>query len=142
MNFTTQLTDTADDSARAAIVRNLLAYNRSQTGIADHRSLAMLIHAEGGQVAGGLWGRTAYGWLFTELLFVPEALRGRGVGKSLLLQAEAEALARGCRGAWLDTFDFQARPFYERLGYRCFGEIGDYPPGFSRYFMKKVLAES
>lgn len=139
MNFTTQLTDTADDSARTAIVRNLLAYNRSQTGIADHRPLAVLIHDEAGQVAGGLWGRTAYGWLFTELLFVPEALRGRGVGKDLLLQAEAEALARGSRGAWLDTFDFQARPFYERLGYECFGEIGDYPPGFSRYFMKKLL---
>ena len=142
MNFTTQLTETADDSARAAIVRNLLAYNRSKTGIADHRPLAVLINDEERRVAGGLWGRTAYGWLFTELLFVPEALRARGVGKALLQQAEAEAIARGCRGAWLDTFDFQARPFYERLGYECFGEIGDYPPGFSRYFMKKVLVES
>ena len=37
------------------------------------------------------------------------------------------------------TFEFQARGFYERLGYRCFGELNDYPTGFARYFMKKAL---
>lgn len=39
----------------------------------------------------------------------------------MLLQAEQEAIARGCRGAWLDTYSFQARGFYERLGYAVFG---------------------
>jgi len=53
--------------------------------------------------------------------------------------AEREAVARGCRGAWLDTFDFQARGFYERLGYACFGEIPEYPIGHTRFFMKKDL---
>lgn len=136
----TVLTDTPEDAARAAIVRGLLAYNHGKTGISDHRPLAVLVHDEGGAVVGGLWGRTAYGWLFTELLFVPDSLRGTGLGRSLLLQAEAEAAARGCHGAWLDTFAFQARPFYERLGYECFGEIGDYPRGSSRFFMKKALS--
>ncbi|CAN5409642.1 GNAT family N-acetyltransferase [soil metagenome] len=139
MNFTTHLTDTPDDQARAAIIKGLLAYNRAQTGISDNRPLAVLVHDAEGQVIGGLWGRTAYGWLFTELLFVPKSLRGKGVGKSLLLQAEAQARERGCHGAWLDTFAFQARPFYEGLGYACFGEIEDYPRGSSRFFMKKDL---
>uniref|UniRef100_UPI000D3B84BE GNAT family N-acetyltransferase n=1 Tax=unclassified Variovorax TaxID=663243 RepID=UPI000D3B84BE len=133
------LTDAPADAARAAIVRGLLDHNLRQTGISDHRPLAVLIHAEDGGVAGGLWGRTAYGWLFTELLYVPDALRGQGLGRSLLLRAEAEAQARGCHGAWLDTFSFQARPFYESLGYECFGEIADYPRGASRFFMKKAL---
>jgi hypothetical protein len=48
-------------------------------------------------------------------------------------------LKRGCHSAWLDTFEFQARGFYERLGYSCFAELRDYPPGFARYFMKKAL---
>jgi hypothetical protein len=56
-----------------------------------------------------------------------------------MLRAEREAMARRCRNAWLDTFEFQARGFYERLGYSCFGELKDYPKGFSRYFMKKAL---
>lgn len=53
--------------------------------------------------------------------------------------AEEEAVRRGCLGAWLDTFSFQARGFYERLGYSVFGVIEGYPPGHSRFFLKKTL---
>jgi hypothetical protein len=45
--------------------------------------------------------------------------------------------ARGCVGAWLDTFSFQARGFYERLGYSLAGTIPDHPLGEARYFMIK-----
>ena len=121
------------------MVEPLVAYNTDQTGIADFKPLAVVLMDSSGDVIGGLWGRTAYGWLFVELLFVPESLRGQGVGSDLMHRAETEAVARGCHAAWLDTFQFQARGFYERLGYTCFGELTDYPPGFSRYFMKKVL---
>ena len=47
--------------------------------------------------------------------------------------------ARGCRYAHLDTFSYQARPFYDRLGYRLFGELENYPPGHSRFFLRKQL---
>jgi GNAT superfamily N-acetyltransferase len=86
---------------------------------------------------GGLYGRTGFRRLFVELLFVPEALRGQGLGGKLLQQAEAQAKARGCLGAWLDTFNAEARRFYERNGYRVFGEIADYPPGNTRFFLSK-----
>jgi GNAT superfamily N-acetyltransferase len=76
-----------------------------------------------------------------ELLFVPKEYRGAGLGTELMRLAEEEARRRGCRGAWLDTFSFQARGFYERLGYSVFGTIGDHPPGHSRFFMKKALAD-
>jgi hypothetical protein len=56
-------------------------------------------------------------------------------------QAEREAIRRGCRGAWLDTFSFQARGFYERLGYTVFGTIAGCPPGHSRFFLKKDLGQ-
>ena len=56
-----------------------------------------------------------------------------------MLRAETEAIGRRCHSTWLDTFEFQARGFYERLGYICFGQLHDYPPGFARYFMKKAL---
>jgi GNAT superfamily N-acetyltransferase len=80
-----------------------------------------------------------YDWLFIELLFVPESLRRRGVGTELMQRAETEAVARGCHSAWLDTFEFQSRGFYERLGYALFGELRDYPNGSARYFLKKAL---
>jgi hypothetical protein len=39
----------------------------------------------------------------------------------------------------LDTFDFQARGFYERNGYELFGTLDDCPPGHKRYYLKKAL---
>ena len=66
---------------------------------------------------GGLWGRTVYDWLFVEHLFVPEHLRGRGLGTALMRKAEEVAIARDCIGVCLDTFDFNAPGFYRKLGY-------------------------
>ena len=132
------LTDLPDLSARDVIATGLGGFNTAQAGPGEWRRLAVLIK-EGEAVRGGLWGVTSYGWLFTELLFLPEEFRGRGLGADILGRAEAEARARGCTGAWLDTFEFQARGFYERLGYRVFGQIDDHPPGRARYFMKKTL---
>ena len=54
-------------------------------------------------------------------------------------KAEQIALEHGCVGVWLDTFAFQARPFYEKLGYTCFGQIDDHPRGSARYFLQKRL---
>lgn len=140
MDYTIRLTDTRDDAVRGAILAPLVAYNRAKSGRDDPRPLVLTLEDSGGQVVGGLWGRTAYDWLFVELLFVPEAIRGSGIGRDLLTRAEHEAIARGCHSAWLDTFEFQARGFYERLGYTCFGELANYPAGSSRYFFKKSLS--
>jgi GNAT superfamily N-acetyltransferase len=142
MDYTIRLTDIADESTRHAVLDPLVAYNRAMTGRDDHRPLILTIDAPTGEVIGGLWGQTAYDWLFVALLFVPEFLRRRGVGRDLLLRAEREALSRGCHSAWLDTFEFQAPGFYERLGYQCFGTLADYPHGSARYFLRKALTST
>ena len=84
---------------------------------------------------GEIWG----GWLQVDVLWVAAALRGRGEGARLMAAAEAYAAQKGCVGVVLDTFSFQARPFYERLGYRVFGQLDDYPPGHTRFYMEKRL---
>jgi GNAT superfamily N-acetyltransferase len=141
MHLEFQLSDAGDPAAREVIVRGLSLFNEANTGKLDHRPIAVLLRdPESGATLGGLWGRTAWRWLFVELLFVPEAMRRGGVGRELMRRAEAEALERGCHAAWLDTFSFQARGFYEKLGYSLFGRLDDYPPGHSRFFMRKELA--
>ena len=137
MSFTIRTTDAPDESVRKLLIGSLLSYNETQSGRHDLRPLTIAIDDGAGKVVGGLLGRTAYDWLFVELLFVPESLRGRGVGTDLMWRAEAEALARGCHSAWLDTF--YGREFYEHLGYTCFGVLDNYPAGTSRSFMRKVL---
>lgn len=88
---------------------------------------------------GGLWGHTYLDWTQVEMLFVPEALRGQGLGSRLLARCEMIARQRGCVGIWLDTFSFQAPDFYLKNGYRTFGVLDAYPAGCSRSFLSKAL---
>lgn len=137
-------TDSVDEAARGTLLRLLVASNEERMGReTDLRPLGLLLKdpATGSDV-GGLWGRTALGWLFVELLYLPPSMRGMGVGTRLMRLAEEEAARRGCHGVWLDTFSFQAPSFYKRLGYEVFGTIADYPPGHSRQFLSKVLKSS
>ncbi|WP_445679247.1 GNAT family N-acetyltransferase [Radicibacter daui] len=133
--------DNPDPALRDAIRDPLVAFNEAQIGKrTDMGLLAIpLTETETGKVIGGLWGRTGFAQLFTELLFVPESLRGQHVGEKLMAMAEEEARRRGCVGAWVDTFSFQALGFYQKLGYSIFGQIEDYPPGHQRYFLSKKL---
>ena len=140
MQYTLTITDIADEEIRKAIVAPLVEYNASQAGPSQNRPIIVVVRDHANTVIGGLWGHTGYEWLFTQLLVVPVGLRGRGIGTEIMQLAEREAVLRGCHGAWLDTFEFQARGFYERIGYKCFGELPNYPNGFSRFFMQKALS--
>jgi len=140
MTPTIELTDTPDWGFWQTLSRPLSAYNERQAGAENARFLILLLkHPETAEIQGGLWSRTMYQWLYVNLLFVPEPLRRQGFGSTLMRRAEAEAVARGCRGALVDTFSFQARPFYERLGYRVFATVEDYPPGHAYFSMQKPL---
>jgi GNAT superfamily N-acetyltransferase len=135
------LTDAPDPAARKAIVEPLVRFNAEQVGRpVDYLPLAILLSdPETDKVIGGLWGDTMFLHLYINLLFIPEPLRHAGLGSQILRQAETEAIRRGCHGAWLDTYSFQALGFYERNGYTAFGTLEDYPPGHSRIFLRKSL---
>jgi GNAT superfamily N-acetyltransferase len=91
-----------------------------------------------GEVKGGIYALTWAGMLFIKWLWIDEAYRRNGHGRKLMASAEEEGRRRGCTAVWLDTFEFQARPFYEKLGYSSFGTL-DYPAGFKRFFLQKAL---
>ena len=124
-----------------AIGLALAAFNRERAGRdAGYQPFALhLMDPETGEPVGGLSGWQVFDWLFIELFHVPEALRGKGYGRALIQRAEAFGRERGALGIWLDTFSFQARPFYEKLGFAVFGTIEDHPKGGARYFMQKRL---
>lgn len=120
-----------------AIYDALDASSRPLIGPARPRLLVIPMHDDNGSVTGGLWGCTIFQWLHVEMLFVPARLRGQGVGSALMASAETEARARGCRGAHVDSFSFQAAPFYLKLGFTRFGVLEDFPPGYDRLFFCK-----
>jgi len=126
---------TAED--REVILLGLQALTQVQASSDAHQSLAVLVRDQDGTVVGGLTGRTFLSWFLVDLFWLPESLRGGGLGTRIMAQAEAEAVRRGCIGAHLNTFSFQAPSFYRRLGYEVFGALDDYPPGHKRVFMCK-----
>ncbi|MFI5014465.1 MAG: GNAT family N-acetyltransferase [Hyphomicrobiales bacterium] len=133
-----RLTDAPDAAAHAVISDGLNAFNDMVTGYADRRSLAVLVSdPDSGEVIGGATGRTSLGLLFIEVVYLPASLRGRDIGTRVIEMMEEEARRRGCRVGVLYTISFQAPGFYQRLGWRVFGEIPCDPPGTSRVFMTK-----
>jgi GNAT superfamily N-acetyltransferase len=134
------LTDAPSPAEREAVLKGLIGFNTAHVGPSGHRPLAVLVKQRGA-VVGGLVGASLHGWCFIEWLYLPETLRRGGLGTTLMRRAEDEARRRQCIGIFLDTFDFQARGFYEKLGYLVFATQDDYPPGHQRYFLQKRLGD-
>jgi ribosomal protein S18 acetylase RimI-like enzyme len=101
---------------------------------------ALRLDDPGGRLMGGLSGVMSWGWLFIDAVWIHPDLRGQGAGRALMAHAESHAAAAGCHSTWLDTF--QARGFYEGIGYRVFGTLEDYPAGQTRSFLRKRLSDT
>jgi GNAT superfamily N-acetyltransferase len=133
-------TSSLDADAAEVVHAGLRAFNDRHAGPGGRARVQLFVRDEDGSVRGGLLGARLWGWLHVEELWVDDSLRGQGWGTKLLAQAEAEARHAGCTRALLDTFEFQALPFYERRGYAVFGVLDDFPPGYRRYYLKKDLS--
>jgi ribosomal protein S18 acetylase RimI-like enzyme len=121
-----------------------------EIGLADHtsssnvpprvvRPLSVVARSDGTAVMGALLGRTVWGWLHIQELWVAEGYRRQGIGRRLMTAAETAAIQGGCSAAYLDTFDFQALSFYEVLGYSTMGVLEHFPFGHTRFFLQKRL---
>jgi GNAT superfamily N-acetyltransferase len=126
--------------AQTVIADGLNAFNDEIVGYSDRVPLHVLVtDPDNGDILGGLSGRTSLGLMFIDVVYLPESLRGRDIGTRMLTLAEDEARRRGCRAGFLLTINFQAPGFYERLGWKVFGEVPCDPPGTSRIFLTKAL---
>ena len=111
----------------------------SSFGPADERPVKFVARDSVGSVVGGILGHTRWRWMYIAKLWVDEIARGQGLGTRLMEAAEDLARSRGCTDVSLDTFDYQARPFYAKLGYELFGTLEGYPPGSHQYYLRKRL---
>ena len=133
-----RIDDNMSPDDESTVVRGLLAFNEAWIGPANEHPVKLVARDDVG-VIGGLIGNIRWRWLYVAKLWVHERARGRGVGTRLLTTAEDLARSRGCTGASLDTFEYQARPFYEKLGYELFGMLDGYPPGYRQFYLRKRL---
>lgn len=131
---------TRDAEAEAAIRGGLAAYNAAHFGAPNIATLDVLVRDDNnGKPVDGLLGHTLFGLFFLDLFYMPEELRGAGLGNRIMALAENKAQRHGCSAAFVYTVPFQAPGFYERHGYHRFGEIAWPPDGATRIFLTKRL---
>ena len=138
-NYRIEIKEHPNSQDAQTIIDGLVQYNTEIAGDYKDTPLSVIVRHENGEIIGGLLGRTYYSWLHINTMWVEERFRQKGIGEKLIKTAEKEALDRDCRFSFLDTYDFQAKRFYQRIGYEVFSAIDDWPDGHQRIFMKKQL---
>ncbi|GAC1653519.1 MAG: GNAT family N-acetyltransferase [Gemmatimonadaceae bacterium] len=128
-----------EEDARA-IVEGLRRLNVAVIGDPQEVPLGIFLRNKSGVVRGGLLGRARWQWLYVATLWLPEPARGARYGTRLMHAAEAWAGLHRCVGVFLDTFEYQALLFYQKLGYELFGTLEGYPPGYRQFYLSKRLS--
>ena len=129
------------DDARV-VHDGLLEFNRAVIGAPREVQLGVFVRDTSGRVVGGLLGHVRWKWVYVAKLWLPDELRGQGIGTRVMREVEEYARGHQCHGIYLDTFEYQALPFYEGLGYEQFGVLEGYPPGYRQFHLRKALRAS
>jgi GNAT superfamily N-acetyltransferase len=121
----------------------IVTFNKSHAPFTQGNNFVSLnfhIKDDSGSVIAGINSLMyCWGMLYVDVLFVEESHRGQQLGSLLLKKVEDEAKSMGASLSHLDTFDWQAKDFYLKVGYEIFGVLDACPPGHIRYYMKKIL---
>ena len=106
----------------------------------EEEQLVFKVENEDKNVIGGCivnihaWGRAVLA-----RLWVDERYRHHGLGSMLIRATEDAAREKGCYYLCLGTMDFQAKPFYEKHGFRVFTVNKDIPMGHKSWSLCKRL---
>jgi ribosomal protein S18 acetylase RimI-like enzyme len=130
--------DHGEDVSKA-IDDGLSSFNRGAIGASGSTPVNVTVRDDDGAIRGGVVGRVFLDSFHISTVWIDDRLRGQGHGKAMMELAEAEGRRHGATNVWLNTLSWQARPFYESLGYSCFGEMPVLNGTERRYFMLKLL---
>ena len=126
-----------------ALSEGIGAYNQNylpdEIGFEKDTNFAVFAKDDKGKVLGGIRAKAFWNYCIIELLWLSEESRGLGLGSQLIASAENFTKDKGFSYMRTEILRFQARPFYEKLGYKVFGELSDYPKGHTTYCLVKAL---
>lgn len=114
-------------------------HSKSIAGLKNETPFSLLMKDASGAIVGGVFAVAFWSGLAIDLFWIAAEYRGSGNGGQLLLRAEEEGRLRGANKAFLNTHTFQAPGFYEKYGYKLYGELKDFPPGHDRRYYVKTL---
>ncbi len=99
----------------------------------------MYVALDKGKLVGGIHVSITDDSMYIGYLVVDEAKRGKGIGKRLMSLIEESAKSHEIYSINLGTVSFQAKEFYEKLGYKVVFTKENDPKGFNSFSMVKEL---
>ncbi|MGQ3890092.1 GNAT family N-acetyltransferase [Legionella sp. CNM-1927-20] len=139
MSYTINFTDQPSAKEIEIIHGGLERHAKQTIGITSFEPFGFMAHDNSGDLIAGCTGVLMYGVLYIKLLWVAETERGKGLGRQLIEKAESFAKRNNCRYITVDTFDWQAKSFYEKMEYKIEHFYNGYEGDSKFYFFRKKL---
>lgn len=114
-------------------------FNVKYIGFEKEGSASVGIIDNGKLIAGAFGCMTVYSIFYVETVFVQKEYRNQGIGAELMKKIEEKAKELGANMIRLDTFDWQGKEFYPKLGYQQVGSYESKEDNFSEYFFVKSI---
>lgn len=140
-----KVNESCTEKDKEYLVRKLVEYNLSKVQSEQSElfiDLSQKIMHDGKIIAGIIARMYCWNIIYIDTLWVDPDYRNEKLGTLLLNAVEQKALENNVHLIHLDTFDFQAKDFYEKQGYEVFGQLDDCPRSHCRYYMKKVMGHT
>ncbi|OGM59575.1 hypothetical protein A3A75_05885 [Candidatus Woesebacteria bacterium RIFCSPLOWO2_01_FULL_39_10] len=119
----------------------LLAHHAKNGHPRKSEKYSIFLKSTNGKVLGGVIVTFLWNGMEVNSLWVDDSISRQGWGRKLMTAVEEEAVKRGCTIAYINTFSYQAPGFYEKLGYKLYGKLEDFPEGSAKNHFSKRLAK-
>ena len=123
--------------------QGIMAFNddsiRELEPVDAEKRFFVMARDDDGALQGGIRASCYWNTLHIELLWLSTHSRGSGIGRRLMGKAEAFARENDCEIALVETTSWQAKPFYEKNGYRLLATLDGRPKGHSTHYLSKSL---
>lgn len=119
------------------LLNGINTFGHEKKGMPHIQLFGLFLKDPHGNEVGGLSGMYCYGCMHIDMLWLDTKARGGGWGKKIMEAAEQKAKERGCSFSTLETMDWEALPFYQKLGYTVEFIRQGYHNTSTMYLMRK-----
>ncbi|KTC89197.1 GNAT family N-acetyltransferase [Legionella cincinnatiensis] len=125
----------------AILSAGLKSYNEEMIGAYNHAPFTLYIKSiDKGIVLAGCYGDITRDNCYVDCIWVHPNSRKKGLGHNLMEKLEVFARQKNCQVITIETAEFQAKSFYEQLGYVVISMTGhNCFLGSNVYLMRKSL---
>lgn len=142
--MTIEITKEPKEQDAKILSQGIIDYNNSEVPDLEpiEKEVKFFVFAkdETGNIVGGIRATCFWNTMHIELLWLSKNCRGKGVGKKIMSAAEHFAQKVGCEKVFVETTSWQAKPFYEKVGYQHIATINDRPKGHASHYLTKNLS--